>query len=208
MRVLIVDDHPIVRRGLRGLLQAEPGVEFIGEAGTPEDALSELERGSWDVVLLDIALPGRSGLNTLGAIRAVRPGLPILIVSGHPEDQYAVRLLRAGAAGYLTKDAAPDVLLKAVKRVATGGRYISEALAEFLAGEVQDSGVEPHQLLSNREYEVLTLMGEGRTVTDIAESLHISVKTVSTYRTRLLEKLGVRTTAELIRYAVEHQLSR
>lgn len=208
MRVLIVDDHPIVRRGLRELLLAESGVTHVGEAGTPDEAMTEVRRSGWDVILLDLAMPGRAGLNLLTSMKTERPNLPVVIVSAHPEDQYAVRLLRAGASGYITKETAADVLVQAVKRVAGGGRYISETLAEFLAGEVLDSGVEAHKLLSNREYEVLAMIGEGRTVTEIADHLCLSVKTISTYRARLIEKLGVRTTAELIRYAVDHHLTR
>jgi two-component system invasion response regulator UvrY len=209
MRVLIVDDHPIVRRGLRELLQAETAISaVVGEAGNPEEALTEIRAHPWDVVLLDLAMPGRAGLNLLTTIHTERPQLPVLVVSAHPEDQFAVRLLRAGAAGYVTKETAPDVLIRAVQRVAAGGKYISETLGEYLAGDVPETGVEPHQTLSNREYEVLTLIAEGKTVTDIADRLCLSVKTVSTYRTRLLEKLGAKTTAELIRYAVDHHLTR
>ena len=205
MRILIVDDHPMVRRGMRELLQSEHLISGIGEAETPEAALEEIRQHHWDVVLLDLQMSGHDGLDLLTKMRTERPEMPILVVSAHPEDQYAVRVLRAGASGYVTKEAASDVLIHAIKRVAAGGRYISETVAEHLAREPRDTGT-PLQTLSDREYQVLTLIGEGKTVTEIAERLSLSVKTVSTYRTRLLQKLGVRNTAELIRYAVDHHL--
>ncbi len=205
MRILIVDDHPMVRRGMRELLQSEHLISGIGEAETPEAALEEIRQHHWDVVLLDLQMSGHDGLDLLTTMRTERPEMPILVVSAHPEDQYAVRVLRAGASGYVTKEAASDVLIHAIKRVAAGGRYISETVAEHLAREPRDTGT-PLQTLSDREYQVLTLIGEGKTVTEIAERLSLSVKTVSTYRTRLLQKLGVRNTAELIRYAVDHHL--
>ena len=207
MRILIVDDHPMVRRGMRELLQSEHLISAVGEAETPEAALEEVRQHHWDVVLLDLQMSGHDGLDLLATMRTERPEMPILVVSAHPEDQYAVRVLRAGASGYVTKEAAPDVLIHAIKRVAAGGRYISETVAEQLAREPRDTGT-PLQSLSDREYQVLTLIGEGKTVTEIAERLSLSVKTVSTYRTRLLEKLTLRNTAELIRYAVDHHLVR
>ena len=207
MRILIVDDHPMVRRGMRELLQSEHMISAIGEAETPEAALEELRNHRWNIVLLDLQMSGHDGLDLLTTMRTERPGMPILVVSAHPEDQYAVRVLRAGASGYVTKEAAPDVLIHAIKRVAAGGRYISETVAEHLARETHDAST-PLQTLSDREYQVLTLIGQGNTVTEIAGKLSLSVKTVSTYRTRLLEKLSLRNTAELIRYAVDHHLVR
>jgi two-component system invasion response regulator UvrY len=205
VRILIVDDHPMVRRGMRELLQSEHMISVIGEAETPEAALEEIRQHHWDVVLLDLQMSGHDGLELLTTMRTERPAMPILVVSAHPEDQYAVRVLRAGASGYVTKEAAPDVLIHAIKRVAAGGRYISETVAEHLARETHDAGTRLHTL-SDREYQVLTLIGQGKTVTEIAERLSLSVKTVSTYRTRLLEKLSLRNTAELIRYAIDHHL--
>lgn len=201
MRVLIVDDHPLIRRAIRELLEPETGAS-VEEAGTPDEALAQIRAHEWDVVLLDLSMPGTTGLQLLATIHAEYPELPILIVSAHAEDQYAVRLLRAGASGFVSKETAPDVLVRAVRRVAGGGRYISEALAEHLADEMR----EPIETLSNREYEVLRLMGAGRSPTEIAASLSLSVKTISTYRARLLQKLKARTTADLIRYALEHDL--
>ena len=199
MRVLIVDDHPLIRRAIRELLEPETG-EPVEEAGTPDEALAQIRAHQWDIVLLDLSMPGNTGLQLLTTIHAERPELPILIVSAHAEDQYAVRLLRAGASGFVSKETAPDVLVRAVRRVAGGGRYISEALAEHLADEKR----EPIEALSNREHEVLRLMAAGRSPTEIAASLSLSVKTISTYRARLLQKLRARTTADLIRYALEH----
>lgn len=207
MRILIVDDHPMVRRGIRELLESEHLITGVGEAETPDAALEEIRQRHWDVVLLDLHMPGRAGLDLLTTMRADRPEMPILVVSAHSEDQYAIRVLRAGASGYVSKAAASEVLVHAVKRVAAGGRYISEKMAEQLAREAQDP-VTPHQTLSDREYQVLASIGEGKTVTEIAVALGLSVKTVSTYRTRLMEKLGVRNTAELIRYALDHGLVR
>jgi two-component system invasion response regulator UvrY len=199
VRVLIVDDHPLIRRAIRELLEPETG-EPVEEAGTPDEALAQIRAHQWDIVLLDLSMPGNTGLQLLTTIHAERPELPILIVSAHAEDQYAVRLLRAGASGFVSKETAPDVLVRAVRRVAGGGRYISEALAEHLADEKR----EPIEALSNREHEVLGLMAAGRSPTEIAASLSLSVKTISTYRARLLQKLRARTTADLIRYALEH----
>ena len=201
MRVLIVDDHPLIRRAIRELLEPETGAS-VEEAGTPDEALAQLRAHQWDIVLLDLSMPGNTGLQLLTTIHAEHPELPILIVSAHAEDQYAVRLLRAGASGFVSKETAPDVLVRAVRRVAGGGRYISEALAEHLADEKR----EPIETLSNREYEVLRLMGAGRSPTEIAAELSLSVKTISTYRARLLQKLRARKTADLIRYALEHDL--
>jgi two-component system invasion response regulator UvrY len=205
-RLLIVDDHPLIRRGMRELLETQTGAS-VSEAGSPEEALTHIRSQRWDLVLLDLSMPGDAGMNLLTAIQAERPDLPVLIVSGHPEDQYAVRLLRAGAAGYVWKATPPEVLVRAVRRVTGGGRYISETLAERLAYEMRHPA-QPHETLSNREYQVLTLIASGQSSTEIAERLSLSVKTVSTYRSRLLEKLSVRTTAELIRYALEHDLVR
>ena len=209
IRVLIADDHPIIRRGLRDIVGAEPDLEVAGEAGNAVEALTALRAGQFDVVLMDITMPGRSGLEALKDIRVEFPTLPVLMLSIHPEDQYAVRALKAGASGYLTKESAPEELVGAIQRVVRGGRYVSSALAERLAAEIggAERPDEPHTALSDREFEVLVLIGKGRGVSQIASDLSLSVKTVSTYRTRILEKLGLESTADLIRFVIEKGLA-
>jgi len=206
--ILIVDDHPIFRKGLRGLLE-ESGADFVvGEAGDAETALALVRDSRWDVVVLDLALPDKHGLQVLKEIRRLRPLLPVLMLSLYPEREFALRALRAGASGYLTKEQAPSELLKAMTDVLAGGRYVTPALADRLVeGAREPFDGQPHDQLSNRELEVLRLFGQGKTVSAIADRLTLSVKTVSTYRTRLLEKLHLSTTAELIRYAIEHRLT-
>lgn len=208
IRVLIADDHAIVRRGIRELLAETPDIEVGAEAATPAEALERVRREPFDVAVLDLSLPGRGGLDLLAELKAERPELPVLILTMHPEDQYAVRALKAGAAGYLTKESAPEVLVDAVRRVAGGGRYVSPALAEKLALHIGGAaGSEPHEALSDREFQVLRLLAAGRTVGEIAEELSLSVKTVSTYRARVLRKMGLKTNAELMQYAFRHKLA-
>lgn len=207
MKILIVDDHAVVRRGLRQILADEfPHVELI-EAGTAAAALAHFEATTCDLVLLDINLPDRDGLELLKDLRRARRRLPVLILSIHPEQMYARRMLKEGAAGYLTKDAAPEELARAVRHVLAGHRFVSPALAEQLAADLDAArpGM-PHDQLSDREFEVLRLLGAGQPVKQIAAVLALSVKTVSTYRARLLHKMGLRTTADLMRYAIEHRL--
>jgi two-component system invasion response regulator UvrY len=204
--VLLVDDHPVVRKGVKAILEDQlPGVS-ISEAGSGEAALEALA-APFDAVVLDLSMPGRSGIDLLVEIKQRHPRLPVLIMSLHGEEQFAVRALRAGASGYLTKAAAPEQLVAAVVKVARGGRYVSEALAERLAANVgaQVAGA-PHERLSDREFEVMRGIAAGSTVSEIAARVHLSVKTVSTYRTRLLEKMGMSTNAELTRYAIENGL--
>ncbi len=205
--ILIADDHAIVRRGLIQLLtDGLPGARF-GEAETAAEAVAAARAGDWDLLVLDISLPGRSGLDVLKDVKSARPKLPVLILSMHPEEQFAVRALRAGAAGYLTKETAPEELLAAVRKVLRGGRYVSASLAERLASEIGgESGKEPHEMLSDREFQVLRLIASGLTLTAIAEKLSISVQTVSTYRSRLLEKMGMATNADLTKYVHLHGL--
>lgn len=207
IRVVVVDDHPIVRRGLRETLQAEPDIRVVGEAERSEEVLGVMAGERCDVLLLDVSLPGRGGLDVLKDVRREFPRVLVLMVSTHDELHYAVRSLRAGAAGYLTKTSAPEELVTAVRSVMRSGRYITEAVAGLLADHTA-GGFEqaPHERLSDREHEVLRLVASGRSVSDIANDLSLSVKTVSTYRTRLLEKLGARTTADLVRYALERRL--
>ncbi len=211
IRVLIVDDHPVIRRGVRDILSSGgPWIRVVGEAGSGAEALRFLSENEVELVLLDVTLPDRSGIEILKDLRQVYPQVRVLVLSIHPEEQYAGRALRAGAAGYLTKESAPEELLLAIERILRGGRYVTESLAEVLSkqatGEFAE-GVAPHELLSDREFEVLRLLGQGKAVSQIAEEMGVSVKTVSTYRTRILEKLGKETTAELIRYALEHRLA-
>jgi len=208
MRILIVDDHAVLRRGLRDILEEEfPQAEIL-EAGDAAEALAHVRRGRWVAVVLDITLPGRSGLDALQDIKGMRPDLPVIVLSMHPEDRYAVRALKAGAAGYVTKDTAPQELAGAIRKALDGGTYVSEALAERLAGSLHDGpDAPPHEALSNREHEVLLMVAAGRSISEIAEDLSLSVKTVSTYRTRILKKMGMSTSVELIRYAIEAELT-
>ena len=207
IRVTLVDDHPIVRRGLKETLTAEADIVVVGEAARSEEVMAALTAHPCDVVLLDISLPGRGGLDVLKDIRRGFPDVRVLVVSTHDESQYAVRAMRAGAAGYLTKTSPPEELVRAVRQLMRTGRYISEEVGAALAQFAQDDRPgPPHERLSDREHEVLRLLTAGKTISEIADGLSLSVKTVSTYRSRLVEKLGVRTTSELVRYALEHKL--
>lgn len=207
IRVLIADDHPIVRQGLKQILSQEPEFSVCGEAQTSQDVLDLIRKQSWDVVILDISMPGRGGLDVLKDIKRERPKLPVLILSMHPEDQYAIRALRAGASGYVTKESAPEELVSAVRKIIRGGKYISPTLAERLALEIEaPTEKPPHELLSDREYQVLVMIASGKTVSQIADELSLSVKTISTYRARLLEKMKMKTNAELTHYAIENKL--
>jgi two-component system invasion response regulator UvrY len=202
MRILLVDDHAVVRGGVRRLLADElPDAEF-GEASSGHEATELALADHWDVVLLDISLPGRSGLEALKQIAAAKPRLPILIMTMHSEDQYAIRAFRLGASGYITKDCATDEVVAAVRKLAQGGRYVTPQVAEKLAGSLAGGDVPLHEQLSDRELEVVRLLARGKTVTQIAAELCLSEKTISTYRARVLEKLGMKTTAEVIRYAI------
>lgn len=207
-RVLIADDHAVVRKGLVGILAEHPDLELAGEAEDVPELLQKVRSEDWDLLLMDLNMPGGEGLETLQRVRAAAPDLPVLILSIHPEDQLAARLLQAGADGYVNKEAATEELSVAVRRVLQGQKYVSPDLASKLAEELgEDSGRPPHERLSDREFQVLRLLGSGRTVSEIAEELTLSVKTVSTYRARLLEKLDMENTAQIIRYALEHDLA-
>jgi DNA-binding NarL/FixJ family response regulator len=207
MRVLIADDHAVFRRGLRETLAEFFFKVTFGEAKTAQETVELVRRHDWDVVILDISMPGKSGLDVLDELRRLRPRLPILLLSMHPEEQFARRALKAGAAGYLTKESVPEELKEAVRKVVAGGRYVSATLAEKLAVDLRGGADTPlHELLSDREFQVLRMIASGRSVKDIAEELSLSVKTVSTYRARILEKSGMKTNAELIRYALQSQL--
>lgn len=207
MKILLVDDHAVVRAGMKSILAEASFSLEIGEAASYREAMECLRNAEWDAVLLDISLPDKSGIELLKAIKRQWKSLPVLMLSIYPEDQYAVRAMRAGASGYLTKESASDELLKAVEKVAWGGRYISESLAERLASAIDEvSDKAPHETLSDREYTVMCMIASGKTVSEIAEELSLSVKTVSTYRSRILEKLNMQHNAELTHYAIKQGL--
>ncbi len=207
IRIFIADDHPIVRQGLRRIVEADPGLVISGEAGDAATLIAALQATATDLVLLDVSMPGAPFLEVLRDLRAHHPTIRVLVLSVHPEEQWAVRALKAGASGYLTKDHSPNQLLEAIRRVYRGGKYVSPTLAERLATHL-DAGVQraPHELLSDREFEVMRRLGSGLTVSQIAGELAISAKTVSTYRTRILEKMAVATNADLVRYAARYGL--
>lgn len=207
MRVLLVDDHAVVRVGFHRMLADHFESIEVVEVGTGPEAVAEVRQSPWDLVVLDISMPGRGGLEILKELRAIRPRLPVLMMTMYPEDQYALRAFRAGAAGYITKGSSPEELVEAVQKVIAGGRYVSPTLAEHLAANlVGDDGRPKHALLSDRELQVLRMIGAGKTVKEIGFDLHLSEKTISTYRTRLLQKMELRTTAELVRYAIRSNL--
>jgi two-component system invasion response regulator UvrY len=207
IRILIADDHPIVRAGLKQVIADAPDMTVADEAADGHEVLAKVRQGDFDVVLLDLSIPGLSGLDALKQVKSEKPNLRVLILSVHPEDQYAVRVLRAGAWGYVTKASAPEQLIAAIRRVHEGRRYVSPALAERLAEQLQPGAATmPHESLSDREYQVLCLLASGKTVTEIADALALSVKTVSTYRSRILEKMGMRSNAELPHYAIQNRL--
>jgi len=207
IKVLIADDHAILRRGLKEILVRELEGAVCGEAEDAQQVLAQVQSQDWDLVILDITMPGRSGLDVLRDLKAARPKLPVLVLSMHPEDQYGKRVLRAGAAGYMNKESAPEELIKAIRKVLSGGRYVSPALAEKLALDLNQDEERPiHETLSGREFEVLRMIACGKTVSQIAEELHLSVPTVSTYRARILEKMNMTTTAELMHYALRNRL--
>jgi DNA-binding NarL/FixJ family response regulator len=207
IRVLIADDHAIVRKGLKQIVGDTPDVVVVGEAANGHEVLDYVRREECDVVLLDIAMPGKDGLDTLKELKAARPLLPVLILSMYPEEQYAVRLLKAGASGYLTKESAPEELVAAIRKVSKKGKYISASLGEKLAFLLDSGGDKPpHERLSDREYQVMLMMAGGKTPTDVAEEMCLSVKTVSTYRARALRKMGMRNNAEFAFYAMKEGL--
>jgi DNA-binding NarL/FixJ family response regulator len=207
IRVCVIDDHAVVREGLKRIIAENPGMAVTAEAADGMEAMRVIQSEPCDVVLLDITMPNRNGLDVLKQIRTDSPRLPVLILSMHAEDQYAVRVLRAGAAGYLTKESAPAKLVQAIRKVVRGGKYVSTSLAEKLVFDLNsDSTKAPHEILSDREYQVLCMIASGKTVTMIAVELGLSVKTISTYRVRILEKLNMKNNAELTRYAIKEGL--
>lgn len=207
MKILTVDDHAVVRNGVKMLFAGRPETVTFGEAGNAEEAARLVREQDWDVVVLDITLGDRSGIEVMKELKSIRPKLPVLILSMHSEAQFARRAFKAGASGYITKDSLPDELAAAIGKVAGGGKYVSPTLAEMLLLNI-DSGVdrEPHEGLSDREFEIMCLIASGKTVSEIAELLSRSVKTISTYRARILEKMGMRTNAEITYYVIQNKL--
>ena len=207
VKILVIDDHEIVRRGVKQILEEVfPHVE-VGEADTGQKGIAAVRQEPWDLAIVDISLPDQSGLELLCELHSTAPQLPLMVLSLHPEEQYAVRAFRAGAMAYLTKQTAPEELARAVKQVLTGRMYVTASLGERMAGSLSKNATSPvHHTLSEREFEVLVLLAQGQSVKHIAQSLALSIKTVSTYRARLLDKLQLSTTAELIRYALDHHL--
>lgn len=203
LKVLIADDHSVVRVGLRQILSEITDIAVIDEAANATEVLEKVKKNDYSVVVLDIAMPGKSGLDALKEIKTERPKLPILILSMYPEDQYAIRVLRAGAAGYMTKDSAPDELVTAIRLVVDGRKYVSPTFAEILALNLDtDREKELHELLSDREYEVLCMIASGKTISEVAGALFLSVKTISTYRSRILGKMHLKNNSELTSYAI------
>jgi DNA-binding NarL/FixJ family response regulator len=207
LKILIADDHPIVRQGLKQILTEEPDVVVVGEAQNSQEVLELVQKQDWDIVILDITMPGRGGIDVLKELKHERPKLPVLMLSVHPEDQYAVRALKAHASGYMTKDSAPEELVKAIRKILRGGKYISSTLAEKLAFDLETETEKPlHETLSDREHQVLLMIASGKTVSEIAKELSLSVKTIDTYRARILEKMKMKTNAELTHYAIKNKL--
>jgi two-component system, NarL family, invasion response regulator UvrY len=208
MRILIADDHALIRKGLKYILLEEFPSAGIVEASDAEDVIGKTASGDWDVIICDLSMPGRSGLDVVQHVKQHFPKIPVLILSIHPEEQYAIRALKAGAAGYLSKDAAPEELVKAVRRVMLGRKYVSSSIADKLADELdQDSGNrEPHEVLSQREFDVFLMLSSGNSVSEISEKLSLSVTTVSTYRARIMAKMKMKSNADLTRYALDNKL--
>ena len=200
-KILVGDDHPVVRKGIKQILIEDKNISFIGEACSPNEVMEMVKKQHWDAVILDITMPGRGGLEVTKELKREYPNLPILILSIHSEEQYGVRAIKAGAAGYMTKESAPEELVKALRRILGGGKYLSAKLTDMIAFGVQQNSTKPlHALLSDREYQVMQMIATGQTVSDIAD------KTVSTYLSRIIQKLKVKTTAEIVRYALENKL--
>ena len=203
-RILIADDHAIFREGLKKVLESAGGLAVVAEASTGEEALARARESGADLVVLDVSMPGRGGIETVQELKRRAPKVRILVLTMHAEDNFAVRCLREGADGYLTKDAGPEQLVLAVRKISAGGKYVSASLAERLAFNLDTSFDRPlHEKLSHREFQVMRLIGAGRAASEIAAELHLSIKTVSTYRARILEKMDMRTNSEIMRYAIE-----
>ncbi len=206
IKILIADDHPLFRQGLKNAFGDTPDIEVVGEAESGNDVLGKVREHDLSLVLLDISMPGKGGLEVLKQLKAEHPKIPVLILSVYPENQYAVRFIKAGASGYLTKDSSIDTLLEAVRKVAQGGNYASTDITEKLAFDFLNIDKPPHELLSDREYQVFSMISTGKSLTEIGNDLSLSVKTISTHRTRILEKMKMKKNAELIHYAIQHEL--
>ena len=207
IKILIADDHTIFREGLKHILAEYPDLVVADEANNGQEVLDKIWKDNYDMVLLDITMPGMTGLEVLKQLKNDKPKLPVLILSMHPEEQYAIRVLRAGASGYLTKESAPDELITAIRKISQGRKYITSSLAERLASEVDPDSEKPlHEILSDREYQVLRMIAAGKTAKHIAKELSLSIKTVSTYRARIMEKMKMKTNAEVMHYVIKHQL--
>jgi len=206
IRVIVVDDHPVVRRGLKQIIAAEPDMRVVGEAETAHEALRVIRETACDAVVLDITLPDATGLDVLGRLESERSTLPVLIMSVHEEQQYAMLVLKAWASGYLMKNSIPEELVRAIRKIASGGKYISPSFAERLASERDSPETPLHEKLSNREFQVMRLIAAGKSLKEIGNTLNVSDKTVSSYRSRILEKMKMSANAELTRYALEHHL--
>lgn len=208
IRLLVVDDHAIVRKGIEQIIAETSDIAVADEAGSGQEALGKVMKNDYDLVLLDIAMPGRDGLEILKELKGQRAHIPVLMLSMYPEKQYAVRALRSGASGYLTKESAPDELIAAIRKVSSGGKYVSSSLAEKLAETLGSQAEEPlHEKLSDREYQIMCMLAAGRTQTEIAQELSLSIKTVSTYRIRMLKKMRMTSNAEITRYVIENKLA-
>jgi two-component system invasion response regulator UvrY len=207
IKILITDDHSIVRQGLKQIIDQEPDMKVSAEASNVHEMMEKVRKQNWDLVILDLTLPGKTGLDALKEIKLERAKLPVLILSMHPEDQYAVRVLKAGASGYMTKETAPEELIQAIRKIVGGGKYVSVSLAEKLAFDLgAPTEKDLHELLSDREYQVLCLIASGKAVNEISKQLALSVKTISTYRARILEKMNLKNNAELMHYAMQNKL--
>jgi len=207
IKILVADDHAVVREGVKQILSETADMVVAAEASSAQEVLNKVWENNYDLVLLDISMPGRGGLDVLKQLKDEKPGLPVLILSIYPEEQYAVRALRAGASGYLTKESAPDELIAAIRKISQGGKYVSASLAEKLAFDMEIGAEKPpHEMLSDREYQVICMIAKGKTVKEIAGELSLSVKTISTYRSRILDKMRMKGNAELTRYAIKNSL--
>lgn len=207
IKVLIADDHAVVRRGIKQIISETSDMIISGEASNGLELLNKVKKGTYDVLVLDISMPGKGGLDVMRELKTLKPRLPVLVLSIHPEEQYAVRLLKAGASGYLSKDRAPDELVSALRKISQGKKYITSIVAEKLASDLEIDSKKPlHEHLSDREFQIMCLIASGKTVKEIAYELFLSVKTISTYRSRVMEKMRMRTNAQLTHYAVKNGL--